>query len=111
MNRKLYYVDKIRLVGKIKGLSNEVKRARFDILNSKKIIRVSRAAYLKHCIGLDTRHHLLAYAFLKGKNYSQIEKSCRPDNKPNIASIVDIIKNNVYLCNISEDLITDWLKK
>ncbi len=50
-------------------------------------------------LGDDTRHHLLAYALLRKKNYSKLERKCGSNNKPNVKYIYDIIKHN---CTYSE---------
>lgn len=70
--------SKFLLIGKIKGLANETRRARTSIdkhAAKKNIKGVVQTAYRKHIIGIDTRHHLLAYAFLRGVPYLEVEKS------------------------------------
>lgn len=78
--------SKFCLVGKINGLALQSKQARHRINKSaakKDNKGVWRAAYRKVIIGADTRHHLLAYAFLRGTPYSKLERECRiaPDPK------------------------------
>lgn len=83
--------NKILLVGKIKGLSGESKHTRQLIIKAKTDKKVWRHAYTKRVIGLDIRHHLLAYAFMRGDAYSALEKKCSDGHKPNANSILQIV--------------------
>lgn len=83
---------KFTLIGKIKGLSSESRKARNLILKSNFDPKKWELAYRKYIVGIDIRHHLLAYAFLKGKPYSKLEQNCRQDNKPSIELIFKIIE-------------------
>ena len=74
--------SKFLLIGKIKGLANEARRARTSIdkhAAKKNNKGVWASAYRKYVIGIDTRHHLLAYAFLRGVPYLTVEKKCAKD--------------------------------
>jgi len=106
--------SKFRLIGKINGLSNEVKRARRKIFSTDNVTRRCRAAYRKRILGVDVRHHLLAYAFLRGKPYSQIERSCREDNKPSVELIVRaaIAHDSFYSISalVKPENVAAWLK-
>jgi hypothetical protein len=58
--------------------------------------------------GHDRRHLLLAYAFLRGKRYIDIESKTREDNKPKknlILAIVKAYSNTI----IEESNIISWL--
>ena len=84
---------KFRLVGKINGLAEEVKRTRFNLVERAKAEKpVTILADRKRAVGDDIRHHLLAYAFMRGTSYHQLERKCRNDNKPSAQRIFDIIK-------------------
>ena len=83
--------NKILLIGKIKGLAEESKHTRQLMLKAKTEKRVWQCAYTKRVIGLDIRHHLLAYAFMRGEAYHTLEKKCRPEHKPNAESILQIV--------------------
>jgi hypothetical protein len=84
--------SKFLLIGKINGLSTEVKRARTCLRNAKKQEYTWTFAYRKRVVGIDIRHHLLAYAFLRGVPYRLLEANCREDNKPSIKSIFQIVE-------------------
>lgn len=77
--------NRICLIGKIKGLSEESKRAnkKFNI-------------YIKNYIGSNIRHHLLAYAILKGSEYKSLERTCRENNKPNSKLVLEILNSHLY---------------
>lgn len=43
--------------------------------------------------GSDVRHHLLAYALLRGRPYCALERTTRPDHKPSpsrVAKVLDV---------------------
>ncbi len=93
--------NRVCLVGKIKGLSEESKRAnkKFNI-------------YIKNYIGSNVRHHLLAYAILKGLNYNSLERKCRENNKPNSKLILEIINSHLseyQRKNYTIEKIDQWL--
>jgi len=83
--------NKILLIGKIKGLAQESKHTRKLLLKAKSEKRVEQCAYTKRVIGLDIRHHLLAYAFMRGEAYHTLEKKCRPEHQPNAEAILQIV--------------------
>lgn len=84
--------SKFVLVGKIKGLAQESKKARARILKAKKEEAVWNLASRKRVVGIDIRHHLLAYAFLQGRGYHSVERSCAKDNLPNAGKIFQIVE-------------------
>lgn len=104
--------SKFRLIGKINGLSNEVKRARSKLLKGKKDTIKCRAAYRKMIIGVDARHHLLAYAFLRGKPYAKMERACRDNNKPSVELILRIATAHDSSWNkiATPEKVEAWLK-
>jgi hypothetical protein len=92
MNNVLKHNDsKFCLIGKIKGLAIESKKARSRILKAKTERAVWNLADRKRVIGYDVRHHLLAYAFLRGETYHTLEKKCRPEHKPSAEAIFKIV--------------------
>lgn len=104
------------LIGKIKGLAQENKRANQLIKNKK--YREGKAWILyrrTEALGISTRYHLLAYAYLTGTYYSALEAKCREDNKPKAGKIFEIVKSHLseYSLSynkISEESITKWLE-
>lgn len=86
--------SKFILIGKIKGLALESKKTRCRIMKAKKEAAVWNLAYRKHIIGIDTRHHLLAYALLRGFNYRMIEHKCAKGNSPRADLILKIIETH-----------------
>jgi len=112
MKNLLIYSSKYCLIGKIKGLAVEAKRVRNRLLKSKSDLAISRQMYNKLAVGDDVRHHLLAYAFLRGTPYSVLEKKCRKDNKPNVKKILDIVLfylNETSFQKLYEEKIKKWL--
>lgn len=105
--------NKILLVGKIKGLSEESKHTRQLILKAKNEKRVWQCAYTKRIIGLDIRHHLLAYAFMRGEAYHTLEKKCSVDHKPNASAILQIVHAHLPFLqspkNWTLDKVNAWL--
>lgn len=66
--------------------------------------------------GYRTRHYLLAYALIRGREYKQVEQNCRPENKPSaweiqvqLAGFFDCIE--IDACDLwSEKDIEAWLE-
>lgn len=86
--------SKFVLIGKINGLAIESRKARSGITKAKKEEDVWNLASRKRMIGITTRYHLLAYAFLRGVSYRSVEKSCAEDNLPNASTIFQIIETH-----------------
>lgn len=104
--------SKFCLIGKIKGLANESKRTRshLDTAKSEKI--VYKLAIRKRVVGSDIRHHLLAYALLRGILYAKLEQNCREDNKPNANCILKIVHAHLseYDCKKWDiEKVNNWL--
>lgn len=113
-----------RLVGKIKGLAAEVKRTKTWFKETKVNSKKWWIQRLEVSLGIDTRHHLLAYAFIKNKPYHELEAKCSIKPNPNL--ILKIVqqhspifrvfsKTNGKICflNLSDELmfkeIEEWL--
>lgn len=104
--------SKIILIGKINGLAAQSKKTRIRLLKKKSDKNI-KYAYTKYVIGLDIRHHLLAYAFLRGAEYHSLEKTCRLEHQPNAESILRIVHAHVSVWETSRltlETIQDWLK-
>jgi hypothetical protein len=84
--------SKFILIGKINGLSQQAKRARVCLRSKCKQPWIF--AIRQNVIGSDVRHHLLAYAFLRGVPYHSIEATTREDNKPQSEKIYKIIEQH-----------------
>jgi len=84
--------SKFVLFGKIKGLAIESRKARNRILKAKKEEAVWNLASRKRVVGIDIRHHLLAYAFLRGVAYHAVERACAKDNLPRADLVFQIIQ-------------------
>jgi len=102
------------VIGKIKGLAEESRRLRASILKNKNYpASQARLMAADKALKSHIRHHLLAYAFLRGIPYSNIELKCATYNQPNPEFLVKIIKsccinyNDLYFP--IED-IKNWLK-
>jgi hypothetical protein len=86
--------SKFLLIAKINGLSSESKKVRKRLLKLKVDEHNYHLLCRKLLIGNDSRYHLLAYAFLRGKPYSLIEQNCREDNQINTQRLFEIIQFN-----------------
>ena len=107
--------SKYCLIGKINGLSDAVKRARARILKGKTDFARNDMAISKRNIGIEARHHLLAYAFLRNVPYISVEKTCGSGNKPNAELILKIINFHLYSFEVKRNICTidhiqSWLK-
>lgn len=113
MNNLFKYNSNLRyrIVGKINGLADEVKHTRS--LAAKRIAKkkdISQLDSRKRLIGEDTRHHLLAYAFMRGTPYRALERACRDDNKPYASWILKIVLLHYpYDAIITLDKVQAWL--
>lgn len=108
-NVLLNNVNKYCLIGKIKGLSIECKQARKKFLKNPKR---GGLVYRKLVLGVNIRHHLLAYAFMRGLPYSVVEPKCREDNVPCTQSILSVVLAHIpsYHHNQwTEDRVNRWL--
>lgn len=84
----------LKLKAKIKGLAAEGCHTH-QILRTKKGPERDRYWQLKREIGKETRHYLIAYGFLRGKTFREMEPNADLSSaRWNISSsrIVDIIK-------------------
>jgi hypothetical protein len=106
-------VSRYRLIGKINGLADLVKRT-----HSRLVVRagqkkpISSLMGRKLAVSVDIRHHLLAYAFMKGVPYVKLEAKCREDNKPSVDKILEIINSHVLWRSafpIDAKNVSDWL--
>lgn len=80
------------LIGKINGLASESKKARNRIKKAETPEKKWPIAYRKHVIGVNTRHHLLAYAFLRGIPYRKVEPKCGEFNGPWANEIFKVVE-------------------
>lgn len=94
--------SKFCLIGKINGLATEVRRARKCLINSKNEEAVWRHATRKKVVGVDIRHHLLAYAFLRGTPYKKLERCCAENNKPQAETIFKIVQAHAPVCVVTD---------
>jgi len=86
--------QKFVMIGTIKGLAVEAKRARKLILGAHSNEALWSCTWRKKLVGANIRYNLLAYAFLKGMPYAKLEQKCREDNKPHATPIFAIVKAN-----------------
>lgn len=101
------------LVGKIKGLETEVRRSRDRIFIKESECYRNETAMTKRFIGNDVRHHLLAYAFMKGVPYNVLEKKCSTEKKPDVGLLLLIIHSHLYTylrAKVTIDHIKAWLE-
>ena len=62
----------------------------------------------------EIRYSQLAYGFIRGRSYKQIESQCSPDNIPSSLRITEILKSLLYPYDFekivgSESQIKKWL--
>lgn len=103
--------SRYRLIGKINGLSEVVKRTRFRLVARAKAEKpVDILAVRKQRVSEDIRHHLLAYAYMRGTPYAQLERKCRKDNQPRAQKILDIIQMNLgFKASTTLSQVEQWL--
>ena len=83
--------------GTINGFSAEIKKVKthMDKIPSKgESFVFNRLSLRKHVISDVVRHHLLAYAFLKGNPYLKVEKKYAQGNAPRAEYLFKIIKEH-----------------
>jgi hypothetical protein len=100
------------LIGKINGLSDEVKRTRVKLLKGKTETHRNEIAVAKRFVGNESRHYLLAYAFMRGDSYLSIERKCRSENKPSAERILEIVHSHMYKfmrSKVTIDMVKAWL--
>jgi len=61
-------------------------------------------------VGIDIRHHLLAYALLRGTPYAALEPRCRLDNLPQAKSILQIIQAHMPGHLLNEESVKQWFR-
>lgn len=104
-------VKRFCLIGKINGLAAESKRTRQRLLKSKSDKVLWKLSYRKYIVGLDIRHHLLAYAFLRGTPYHKLEQRCRPEALPKSDAILQIVMEHApFRVNVDLEKINAWIK-
>jgi hypothetical protein len=101
---------KYLLVGKINGLASQSKQARRIINSAKEDKTIWYQAYREYVVGIDTRHHLLAYAFLRGTPYAALEPRCRPDNQPQAKKILQVIEAHMPPAVLNQKSVEQWLQ-
>jgi hypothetical protein len=90
-NTKFILIGKINgLAAQAKGTSNRIRKAKAKKNTSK----LWRLAHRKHVVGIDIRHHLLAYAFLRGTPYRKLEAKCGEFNQPYASLIFKVIEQH-----------------
>jgi hypothetical protein len=82
------------LIGKINGLSEQSKKTRIRFKEAKTPEKRYSLYYRKRVIGTNSRHHLLAYAFLRGISYHKIEAKCDESNSPIANDIFKIVEQH-----------------
>ena len=88
-------IDRLRLVSKIKGLSQEIKRQKNRPIKSPdKENGYSDEKFwaqrVKLELKIDARHHMLALAFLRNIPYKKVERNTK--SLPNVRSIFLILQ-------------------
>lgn len=106
------------LVGAINGLAWEAKKNKKKLLKTTKEISRARLSADKNHMKSLIRHRLLAYAFLTGKTYLEVEQKCSVYNRPSSSFITQIIEDlgtifhpvTRYRCDVSLEQIQKWLE-
>ena len=98
-------VSKFLLIGQINGLSWESKKNKKKLLETKVVEKQSLLSLNNNIIKSNIRYRLLAYAFLSGKSYIDVEKKCGKHNKPSASMILNIVKSLGTIWNP----ITKWI--
>ena len=85
----MYHIGLQTLRAKIRGLQATGSTIRRRISKSEKERR-QRLWQLKRELGDHCRHHLIAYAILRGVAYDKVER-CSERNRPNPQVVLDIV--------------------
>lgn len=104
------------------SIKHWIKASMAESLEIRKQIRASegdersRLWGCKRSLGDDTRHMLLAYAFLRGRLYSATEWKCAPNNKPRPSFVqhfleVSLPKGEPLPAEWDKDSIKAWLAR
>jgi hypothetical protein len=78
----------------VESIKNQIKANAAELREIRKQIYASKGAERSHfwgCkrgLGDDTRHLLLAYACLRGRQYLAIEAKCASDNEPRPSAVL-----------------------
>jgi len=115
MTNLLFNFSKRMLNAQINGLSLESRKLKKKLRKTKKVAHQASLQTDKCAIKSHLRHQLLAYGFLRGKNYSSLEQKCR--QKPSATLMLKIIENLYPLFNpvtcrytkVSHLELTNWL--
>lgn len=86
--------NKFVLIGKINGLASEARKARNRIKKAETTEKKWPIINRKRIIGINTRHHLLAYAFLRGIEYHKLEAKCGDGNAPIPSEIFKVVEQH-----------------
>ena len=101
---------RFRLIGKINGLAEQARKTRSRLITRARQKKLTGLLTIrKLAISNDIRHHLLAYAFMRGTPYAALERKCREDNKPSAQKILEIVQGHQLWKSVDEKKITDWL--
>lgn len=114
--KKMSLVHKVSLIGKIKGLAAEARHARGQMKKSKESdneTRYYKYRNVKEYVRHDARHHVLAYAYMRGVPYSVLENKC--NTKPIPEKILNVVMMHSYFMSqtfYKENLIKikNWLE-
>ena len=83
------------LVSKIKGLASESKKIR----NCKRNTTIDKKLWylqtVERGLGVDTRHYLLAYGFIRNIPYKSIEAKC--NQLPSVEKIWKVVNDHPYI--------------
>src|ERR1035438_3333798 len=105
------YNTKLRfcLISKIKGMSEGIKHTKSLLQNLEKDCLFNAFNTSNIALSIDVRHHLLAYAFMRGVPYAKLESKCT--YKPNPNKIISIILYHVgYNEGGVAERVSQWLK-
>ena len=83
----------ICLKAKIKGLAEAGSRSR-KLINATAEEKRGGHWSMKRKIGVDARHHIVAYGLLRGISYEQIEPWCGVFNPPSAETVLNIIQQH-----------------
>jgi hypothetical protein len=81
------------IVAKVKGFAEEAKLNRLrKKIAARKEKPLTYYQLVENSLGYDARHHLIAYAFIKGIPYKKVEGKCTL--APDVKKLVAIVKDN-----------------
>ncbi len=111
-NKLVFLKVKIKsLAAEAKIIRNEEHKSRFSWKHDQTGPYIELKTHRRYNVRWAARSSLLAYAFLRGKSYKQIEP--KTHEAPNIRSVADNVLrfSDLYKIDEAKELVEKWIKE